>query len=130
MSANGNGENPSVKPEAEELPHGLILRTILATVMVGAALCFGTYLFLRERLLTLRPSFRFPEQALGAPREVANVRQEVFQIPHPVPSVRERQRAALERFGWVDRGRGIVHIPIDAAIELVARESAPRRGSP
>jgi hypothetical protein len=125
----GEREHPSVAPEAEQLPRGLILRTVLTTVMVGAGLCFGTYLFLRERLMTLRPAFRFPEGALSAPHEVANVRQEVFGIAHPVPSVRERQRAALERFEWVDRRRRIVHIPIEAAMDLVARESAPGGGS-
>jgi hypothetical protein len=124
----GGRDNPSVAPEAEQLPHGLILRTILATVMVGAGLCFGTYLFLHERLATLRPSLQFPEGALSAPHEVANVRQEVFSLSHPVPSVRERQRAALERFQWVDRQRRIVHIPIEAAMDLVARESAPGGG--
>lgn len=31
---------------------------------------------------------------------------------------RERQRTRLESWGWVDRERGLVHMPIDRAIEL------------
>jgi hypothetical protein len=33
---------------------------------------------------------------------------------------RDEQRRALERYGWVDRGRGVARIPIDRAMDLVA----------
>lgn len=127
MSAAG-ARNASVRREEEELPRGLIVRTLLATLMVGTALCFATYLLFRERLSVLRPSNRFPEQSLPAPREIANVRQEVFQIPNPAPSARQEQTAELGRFSWVDRGRGLVRIPIETAMDLVARGLEPDGG--
>lgn len=34
-----------------------------------------------------------------------------------------RQRAALERWGWKDRARGLAEIPIDRAMDLVVEES-------
>lgn len=50
--------------------------------------------------------------------------------------LRERQSRDLDSYGWVDRDRGIVHIPIDRAIDLVlergmltARGSAPAAGA-
>ncbi len=47
----------------------------------------------------------------------------------------ERDRAArlerLESYGWVDRSTGVVHVPIDVAMDLVAKgvraSSAPAR---
>ena len=36
-----------------------------------------------------------------------------------------RQRTALESYGWVDRGRGIVSIPIEQAMRIVARQGIP-----
>ena len=32
----------------------------------------------------------------------------------------------LDSYGWVDEGRGVAHIPIDKAIELVAAGHSPR----
>lgn len=41
---------------------------------------------------------------------------------HPVEDldlVRAQQGSALESYGWVDRSQGIVHIPIERAMELI-----------
>jgi hypothetical protein len=48
----------------------------------------------------------------------ASARRDLFVTP--VVSPLERERRALERFGWVDRAQGLVHVPIDVAMELVA----------
>jgi hypothetical protein len=34
----------------------------------------------------------------------------------------EAERRALESYGWVDRERGIAHVPIDEAIDMALRE--------
>jgi uncharacterized protein YdgA (DUF945 family) len=39
----------------------------------------------------------------------------------------ETQRAALTDYRWVDREAGVVRLPIDRAIELVADEDGERR---
>jgi hypothetical protein len=39
------------------------------------------------------------------------------------------KRRRLESFGWVDRSRGIAHIPIDLAMRLLAERGA-RPGAP
>ena len=39
-------------------------------------------------------------------------------------AVRAAERTALESYGWEDRAAGVVHIPIERAMELVAKESA------
>ena len=44
--------------------------------------------------------------------------------------LRERRRAALDEFGWVDAGRGLVRIPITAAMRLVAERSGPAAAEP
>jgi hypothetical protein len=113
-----------VRVQGDALPRGLIARTALATVMVGAALCFATYLIMRARILTVRPAYDFPEAALPPPHEVSTVKQELFAIPNPLPDAKAQARAQLETFGWVDRARGLVHIPIEAAMDLQARRAA------
>lgn len=117
----------TARPAEDRLPRGLILRTIVATVMIGTSLCFATYVITRGRMLALRPSFTFPERSLGPPHEVANVRQELFRIANPRPTVKDRQRAELERFGWVDRQQRIIHMPIEEAMRLVAARGGRQR---
>ncbi|HEY2381489.1 MAG TPA: hypothetical protein VGK48_09960 [Terriglobia bacterium] len=45
----------------------------------------------------------------------------------------EREQAILHSYGWVDRSRGIVRIPIEREMELVAKRgfpAAPVKGGP
>ncbi len=82
--------HPEVRKSPDELPRGLILRVMLATVMITVSLCFATYLYCGCGCCSSVPRARFPEQTLPAPHEVAQVRQELFQIPHPRPTSIER----------------------------------------
>ena len=119
-----------VRVHHEVLPKSLILRTLLATLMVGVALCFLTYVIMRARVLTLRPSYQFPEKSLPPPHQVANVRQELFQVAHPRPNMRTQQTKQLESFEWVDRRQGLVRVPIDVAIDLLIARRASAAGGP
>ena len=38
---------------------------------------------------------------------------------------REEEGRDLERYGWIDRDKGVVQIPIEAAMERIAREGIP-----
>lgn len=38
------------------------------------------------------------------------------------------EREVLESYGWIDREAGVVHIPIEQAIDLVAARGLPSRG--
>jgi len=118
------------EPHEEVLPRARIAGTIVAAVLVTVGLCAFVELFLRARVGAIRPSRRFPEQALGAPGDVAGVRQDLFRIARPQPTEKERDRRELERFGWVDREHGIVRIPVEAAIDIVARRASGREDSP
>jgi hypothetical protein len=40
---------------------------------------------------------------------------------------RAAERHHLENFGWVDAGKGIVHIPIEQAIDAVAKQGLPSK---
>ncbi len=42
-------------------------------------------------------------------------------------SVREREDAVLTTYGWIDRKSGLVRIPIDRAIDVLAERGLPTR---
>src|SRR5215467_852461 len=37
----------------------------------------------------------------------------------------QREQAILHSYGWIDRSRGIVHIPIEREMELIAQRGFP-----
>lgn len=65
------------------------------------------------------------DEAPVAPREIDVVDQTLLEGGDAVAgSSRSAERARLERYGWVDRQAGVVHIPIERAMELVVEEEA------
>ena len=73
------------------------------------------------------------EEATGATHRPPRVEQEeigiVDQVPFNVDTRLHRWRAEhnakLNGFGWVDRNKGIAHVPIERAMEAVAGGALP-----
>jgi hypothetical protein len=112
--------NPEVREDGEGVSALVVAAALLVAIVGGGLLSGGAFLFLRVREGHLRPSGVFSEQTLPAPHRVADVLQEPFEVGHPRPDLRERQRRALREFAWIDRSRGLVRIPIDLAIDVAA----------
>lgn len=52
-------------------------------------------------------------------------------LPEKLRQLRAAEEAVLNHYGWVDRARGVVHIPIDRAMQDVLEEGLPaRKNSP
>ena len=73
------------------------------------------------------------EAATGAARagkdigkdEIGIVDQVPFIIDHRFHYWREAHDAKLNSYGWVDRAKGIAHVPIDKAMDAVAAGAQP-----
>ncbi len=46
--------------------------------------------------------------------------------PADLQKIRANENAALESYGWVDRQNGIVHIPVERAMELIIKRGLPK----
>jgi hypothetical protein len=57
--------------------------------------------------------------------EVGIVDQVPFVVDKRLPKWQQERREHLSSYGWVDRGKGVVHIPIDQAIEQVLAGGGP-----
>ncbi|HYJ46126.1 MAG TPA: hypothetical protein VEV81_05885 [Pyrinomonadaceae bacterium] len=49
--------------------------------------------------------------------------------PADLQEMRARETAALESYGWVDRQKGVVHIPVERAIDLLVERGLPKTQS-
>lgn len=61
--------------------------------------------------------------------EIGIVDQVLFQGDHRLADWRAERNARLNGYGWIDRSKGIAHIPIDKAMEEVASGALPE-GAP
>jgi hypothetical protein len=65
---------------------------------------------------------------LGQP-EVGIVDQVLFEGDHRLADWRAERKARLNGFGWVDRSKGVAHIPIEKAMDEVLSGALPE-GAP
>lgn len=110
-------------PEHRQLP-GRRIAVVGAAwlVLVAAALLVVRW---GEGRYAPGASAGFPP-SLGAP-EVADVNQRPFALEDGAPRLRDAQQARLRGYGWVDRDAGVIHIPVERAMEQVlSAEEGPR----
>jgi hypothetical protein len=69
-----------------------------------------------------RPSGVFTELALAPPPTVSGVEQTLIVERDVAGDLAAHKRAVLQSYGWIDADRGIVRIPIERAMEIVAAE--------
>ena len=104
-------------PEAESLRQVAQSRAPLST-WVGIVLLFA--LFGIIVLAVIGPAPR------GSTYEETRAKKRMENLK----AVRDEAAKALTTYGWIDKKKGIAHIPIDRAMELAAAELAQRKPAP
>jgi hypothetical protein len=98
----------------------------LAAVSIGAAvLMVFFYNYLESREATEKTA-RYP-MAAGTTRPLPpppRLQNYPFQ---DIKDLRQEERRLLDTYEWVDKNKGVVRIPIDRAIEVLAEKGLPYR---
>lgn len=68
-----------------------------------------------------------PGEPIGVPPEVNAMETEPFAVRAQGIEEHRQSERVLESYGWVDREAGIVHIPIERAIDLYLERHGGRR---
>ena len=111
------------RQEADILPPRLILFAILGAVGLSVVLVVVAFGVQRASERELRPDGKWPERELGPVMERSNVHEELFSRRGRGQILVLRDKQLLSKFAWVDEQRGIVRVPIDVAMDLVAGEA-------
>jgi hypothetical protein len=94
-------------------------------VLVGIGVVLAAMAWLRSSM----PGPIFQPTASPAPADLETIAQ--WCEPDPVlAQLRQREERLLTTYGWVDRDAGLVRIPIDEAMRLVAEGRTPRARDP
>ncbi len=114
-------------PPAEEdkVPSGRI-------IMVGAASLFifilgsvaaGLGMVSMRRSVNPEGDHAMPVEA--GKGKIGMTEQRLFENSNMGVAWRQRQQRRLGSFGWVDKEKGVAHIPIDQAMEMVEKGAHP-----
>lgn len=95
------------------------LGLIVALVLVHFA-ASGMYQYFASR-----PSHYPPPSPLAETNEQFTGPRLLVNQSVDMEKLRASEEAALHSYGWVDRDHGVVHIPIDRAMDLLAQSGLP-----
>lgn len=101
--------NPDTAYETADWPVGMIGLVLAAVLLVLA-------------IAVLAVSFGFSDAVSDARRSLATPMPEPrlqTDPPDDLAKLRDREQKELDTYYWVDRDKGIVHIPIDEAMKQV-----------
>jgi hypothetical protein len=123
----GGGHDDHAHPPAEldVIPSGRIVFVGVAALVlfIVGSVAAGIGMKMMERSVT--PDGRAPDPSEAGRAKIGIVEQRLFENSNMGAAWRERQHARLESFGWVDKEKGIAHIPIDRAMERVEKGERP-----
>ena len=93
---------------------GLLLSTLLIALIVVAIFGFFERTRPETEVSPLAPARDMPPN----PKLQVNSRMELQQV-------RTHENVLLHQYAWIDKDKGIVRIPIERAIELIAQRGLP-----
>lgn len=116
------GHGHGARSEEDRISSGKVVAVGVGALVVFffASLAAVSYLRLRQ---SEQPPPTIPAE-LGQSK-IGMVEQQIFDVAVRGTRDRARRLEKLGSYGWVDRDGGVVHIPIDRAMDLVAKGVRP-----
>jgi hypothetical protein len=99
-----------------------VIGTGVASILIFAVATFVVYRYQDRREKVLQPVGPLPIPAQMGQAEIGIVDQVPFDVTRAAEAYRKNEIERLSSWGWIDLKQGTVHMPIDRAIDLVARE--------
>jgi|SRR5579872_320309 len=139
--SNGHGDY-----ERRDIGVGGVLYFLLGLLVAGIFVYFivnGLFAFLNKRYETEQPPVsplikNAQQDTRRIPPQYGNDYQKYLKEGFPAPQLETDERTqlntirlgeenTLSTYGWVDQKAGVVHIPIDRAMEILAQRGLPTR---
>jgi hypothetical protein len=121
------GDDPHGHPPAEldVVQSGRIVLVGVASLVVFVVGSVAAGVGMKMMQESVNPDGRARDPAEAGRGKIGMVEQRLFESSNMGVAWRERQHKRLESFGWVDKEKGVAHIPIDRAMERVEKGEHP-----
>ena len=119
---------PPPEAQADEHVAGtkVVAIGVIALVVFGAAVAWSAKI-LDRTTRTLSPSGPLPVGKEIGKAEIGIVDQTPFETTRGAELYRREQLKRLNGYGWVDPKKGIIHVPIDRAIDELLSQQQGRK---
>jgi hypothetical protein len=104
-----------------------VLGTGIAALIVFALASFVVWKYMGSREKVLQPVGPDPIPALLGQPEIGIVDQVPFDVTRSFQVYRRESLDRLSSWGWLDRQKGVIHMPIDRAMDLVVQEQKEQK---
>jgi hypothetical protein len=101
---------------------------LFVAIAVSGGIVYGTFWFLEGRAKLHDETARAYPLAVGRAEDPPAPRLQT-QPFRDVYDLKGAQRGVLNSYGWIDRASGLVHIPIERAMQLTVERGLPTRDS-
>ena len=91
--------------------------------LISAAIVYGTFWFFEGLAVTSNQQLQQFPMAVGQIKEPQGPRLQT-QPFKDIYMLRQAEHERLTTYGWVDQGSGVVRIPVDEALRIVAERGA------
>jgi hypothetical protein len=117
---------PHVRSEEDRISTPKIVAVGIASLVIFFLASTATVMY-RNARHEARGAIAVPPEVGSS--KIGMVEQQLFERARRGALDRERREERLRSYGWVDRQKGVVHVPIDRAMELVAQGVRPAPGA-
>jgi hypothetical protein len=100
---------------------------LAVAMLISAGIIYGAFWMFDRQEKAASPTVLTYPLAAGVPKEPPSPRLQT-QPFKDVYLLRQSEADVLGSYGWVDRPAGIVHLPIERAMELTLERGLPSRG--
>lgn len=133
MAGNSHDRNDAPPPGATQEERDINVLAVGGLGLFLIVLCVGSTILLLGvfKYFSSREAARqgTTEQAAQTPGMIQEPKLQVHER-EDLKQIRDAEDQILGSYGWVDRDKGIVRIPIDRAIDLLAQQNLPHRQGP
>lgn len=115
-----HGEQPVVQEPERLATKRVVLVAVIFLVIFTLATLWAVAMMRGEERRAEPQVIRAPLE-VGKP-EIGMVNQRLFELQLDAREKRDQQLRRLNSYGWVDRDKQIIHLPIDRAMQLLSAE--------
>jgi len=122
MTEHVHGGHPPA--EADRIRTWTIVGVGVASLAIFVAASAVTIAWMERARASMNPAWpSIPSEA--GHRKIGMVEQQLFESANHAQVLRREQERRLHSYGWVDEKKGLVHMPIERAIDLSVRGERP-----
>jgi hypothetical protein len=126
MSTHGTQENdPHGHQSEDHIDFGKVIMVGVFSLITFAAGIWWSSGILHHETKRAEETTGLARQPVLGKAEIGIVDQVPFSGDHRLADWRQERAARLNSYGWIDRPKGIAHVPIERALEAAAGGALP-----